>query len=59
MNDKKKEFYKMVEAAGELPSSVMAIRCTCKMPGLNLHTMCLSPMRALCNCECHKEEEDE
>lgn len=39
-------------------SGFMTAFCLCRTPGLNLHTSCLSPLRGICNCDCHYEEEE-
>jgi hypothetical protein len=52
----RKNFEQLVEAAGDLPSSFMAAACNCRTPGVGIQrNTCLSPLRAVCDCECHAE----
>lgn len=54
MNKKKLDIHSIPSP----PSGFMTAFCLCRTPGLNLHTSCLSPLRGICNCDCHYEEEE-
>ncbi len=46
-------FYEMVRRAGPLPSSMMAVGCTCRLPRGNKWG-CAGGGLEPCSCECHR-----